>query len=126
MALSDLFNRRRKDDVEAGESPSASDVVLPTKALPKFLSALSARTQPVLLDLGPVVGDNVTFFGEQLGCKIFVEDIFADLNRRTVNLQRQVRDNGIPVVFISHNMQQVMEVCTRAVVLRHGARARSD
>ena len=31
----------------------------------------------MLLDLGPVVGSNVSFFGEQLGCKIFVEDIFA-------------------------------------------------
>jgi hypothetical protein len=28
-----------------------------------------------------VVGSNVSFFGEQLGCKIFVEDIFADLDR---------------------------------------------
>ena len=35
----------------------------------------------MLLDLGPVVGSNVSFFGEQLGCKIFVEDIFADLDR---------------------------------------------
>jgi len=35
----------------------------------------------VLLDLGPVVGSNVSFFGEQLGCKIFVEDIYADLDR---------------------------------------------
>ena len=35
----------------------------------------------MLLDLGPVVGSNVSFFGEQLGCKIFVEDIYADLDR---------------------------------------------
>lgn len=35
----------------------------------------------MLLDLGPVVGSNLSFFGEQLGCKIFVEDIFADLDR---------------------------------------------
>jgi hypothetical protein len=35
----------------------------------------------VLLDLGPVVGSNVSFFGEQIGCKIFVEDVFADLER---------------------------------------------
>ena len=42
---------------------------------------LTARELPVLLDLGPVVGSNVSFFGEQLGCKIFVEDIFADLDR---------------------------------------------
>jgi hypothetical protein len=42
---------------------------------------LTSRGSPVLLDLGPVVGSNVSFFGEQLGCKIFVEDIFADLDR---------------------------------------------
>ena len=35
----------------------------------------------MLLDLGPVVGSNVSFFGEQLGCKILVEDIFSDLDR---------------------------------------------
>ncbi len=35
----------------------------------------------MLLDLGPVVGSNVSFFGEQLGCKILVEDIYADLDR---------------------------------------------
>ena len=39
------------------------------------------RQQPLLLDLGPVVGPNVTFFGEQLGCKIFVENIFKDVDR---------------------------------------------
>ena len=35
----------------------------------------------MVLDLGPVVGANVTFLGEQLGCKLFVEDLFADLDR---------------------------------------------
>jgi hypothetical protein len=35
----------------------------------------------VLLDLGPVVGSNVTFFGEEVGCKIFVEDLSADIDR---------------------------------------------
>lgn len=52
-----------------------------TKALRKFLASLTAADSPVLLDLGPVVGSNVSFFGEQLGCKIFVEDIYADLDR---------------------------------------------
>jgi hypothetical protein len=55
--------------------------VFATKALRKFLATLTARESPVLLDLGPVVGSNVSFFGEQLGCKIFVEDLFADLDR---------------------------------------------
>jgi hypothetical protein len=62
-------------------SPDADDQVFATKALQKFLSCLTSRELPVLLDLGPVVGTNITYFGEQLGCKIFVEDLFADLDR---------------------------------------------
>ena len=49
------------------------------------MTTLTSRDSPVLLDLGPVVGSNVSFFGEQLGCKIFVEDIFADLDRHIRN-----------------------------------------
>jgi len=81
MAITDLLKRRRKDEAESLDASGDSGVVLPTKALPKFLASLSSRDQPVLLDLGPVVGDNVTFFGEQLGCKIFVEDVVKDLER---------------------------------------------
>jgi hypothetical protein len=62
-------------------SGSADDSVYATKALRKFLQTLTSRELPVLMDLGPLVGSNVAYFGEQLGCKIFVEDIFADLDR---------------------------------------------
>jgi cyclopropane fatty-acyl-phospholipid synthase-like methyltransferase len=80
LALSDLFSRLRRNDPDA--EPSASNApVFPTKALAKFLTLLSARPQPHLLDLGPVVGHNVTFFGEQLGCKIFVEDLSKDIDQ---------------------------------------------
>lgn len=37
-----------------------------------------------------------------------------------LDLMRQVRDSGIPVVFISHNMPHVFEVSDRIVVLRLG------
>ena len=57
----------------------------PTKALRKFLATLTSRESPVLMDLGPVVGSNVTFFGERLGCKIILEDLFADLDRYPKN-----------------------------------------
>lgn len=85
-SLTDLFSRlgpRRPADDESSLATSGVEAapVFGTKALRKFLSCLVARQNPVLLDLGPVVGSNVTFFGEQLGCKIFVEDIFADLER---------------------------------------------
>ncbi|HXE80366.1 MAG TPA: hypothetical protein VNK41_06425 [Vicinamibacterales bacterium] len=59
----------------------ASAPAFPTKALRKFLTILSNREAPVLLDLGPVIGTNVTFFGEALGCKVFIEDLYSDLER---------------------------------------------
>lgn len=57
------------------------DPVFGTKALGKFFQSLRGRPQPALLDLGPVVGTNVTYFGEQLGCKVYVEDLFTDIDR---------------------------------------------
>ena len=79
MGLSDLFRRKDESDTVGAVSDRAS--TFPTKSLARFLSALKTREQPVLLDLGPVVGQNVNFFEEQLGCKIFVEDILADSDR---------------------------------------------
>ncbi len=84
MGLLDRLAPRKGDsDVrpQGLASAQAEDPVFATKALQKFLQTLTSRELPVLLDLGPVVGSNVSFFGEQLGCKIFVEDIFADLDR---------------------------------------------
>jgi SAM-dependent methyltransferase len=89
--LDRLGPRKSEADVRApgaASAPAIDDPVFATKALKKFLSTLTARESPVLLDLGPVVGSNVSFFGEQLGCKIFVEDIFADVDRH-------VRDNKL-------------------------------
>jgi SAM-dependent methyltransferase len=83
MGLLDRLAPRKAELDALSPSPSApaDDPVFATKALPKFLSCLTSRESPSLIDLGPVVGSNVSFLGEQLGCKIFVEDIFADLDR---------------------------------------------
>jgi hypothetical protein len=54
-----------------------------TKVLAKLLTALGSREAPVVLDLGPVVGSNVSFLGEQLGCRLRVEDLFSDIDRLT-------------------------------------------
>ena len=80
VALSDLFSRRRKEHTEP-EAGASDAPVHPTKVLARFIAGLSARSQPVLLDLGPVVGTNVSFFGEELGCKIIVEDLSKDIDR---------------------------------------------
>jgi hypothetical protein len=81
VGLSDLFSRRRKDTTDS-DTGASNAPVHPTKALPKFLATLTGRQQPLLLDLGPVVGPSLTFFGEQLGCKIFVEDLAKDIDRQ--------------------------------------------
>lgn len=86
-SLTDLFGRlgpRRVSDSGAAADTSATNVAeasYPTKALQKFLVSLQANDNPLLLDLGPVVGSNVTFFGEQLGCRLRVEDIAKDIDR---------------------------------------------
>ena len=81
MAFSDFFSRLRKPDQPGDAAGPVAAQGHPTKALPKFRSGLGTREQPTLLDLGTVVGDNVNFFGETLGCKIFVEDLSKDVDR---------------------------------------------
>ena len=86
-SLTDLFGilgSRRVGEVNATADSSVTQVTeasYPTKALQKFLVSLNGVDNPLILDLGPVVGSNVTFFGEQLGCRIRVEDVAADIDR---------------------------------------------
>ncbi|HET9468712.1 MAG TPA: class I SAM-dependent methyltransferase [Vicinamibacterales bacterium] len=85
-----LWDQRGKDRNEAAAPAAAladAGQIFPTKALRKFLSNLTSRESPVLMDLGPVVGSNVTFFGERLGCKIILEDLFGDLERYPKNAE---------------------------------------
>lgn len=81
MGLLDRFSALKSDSNTQVARATDTAPVHPTKALKKFLTSLTARESPVLLDLGPVVGSNVSFFGEQLGCKIFVEDLYAEIER---------------------------------------------
>jgi hypothetical protein len=86
-SLTDLFGMlgpRRVTDAGAAPDSSVTNVAeasYPTKALHKFLTSLQSSENPLLLDLGPVVGSNVTFFGEQLGCRLRVEDVAKDIDR---------------------------------------------
>ena len=73
--------KTRNEAAPSGAALAEDGLVFPTKALRKFVGSLKSREAPVLLDLGPCVGSNVAFFGERLGCKILIEDLFADLER---------------------------------------------
>lgn len=85
-SLTDLFGMlggRKGEAASVAESSAApvAEAAFATKALQKFLLCLQDSDNPLLLDLGPVVGSNVTFFGEQLGCRIRVEDVAADIDQ---------------------------------------------
>ena len=86
--LEDLFSRLgaarpgERTLATAGVEPAAEDPALVnSKALRRFLAHVGTGPAPVLLDLGPAVGSNVTFFCEQLNCKVHVEDLLSDLDR---------------------------------------------
>lgn len=60
-------------------APDREVVTTISKVFPKFLAAVGHQARPALLDLGPVVGSNVEFFGERLACKLYIEDLYLDI-----------------------------------------------
>lgn len=86
-----MFWNTRKSSVVAPPAPAApraGEVLTRSKVFPKFLTAVGRQPNPVLLDLGPVVGPNIAFFGERLACKIVIEDVFATIERAAVAGER--------------------------------------
>lgn len=77
--MAGLFHWGARRAVEAPVPEVPSETTATSLVLPKFLSAVGQRSSPVLLDLGPVVGANVTFFGDRLACKLLVGDLFRDI-----------------------------------------------
>lgn len=65
----------------ATAEPSA-DPRITTKVLPRLLSTLAAVDSPSLLNLGPVIGQNIAFFGDRLSCRISIEDLFVAVDDR--------------------------------------------
>ncbi len=72
-------SRRAESPTAVPASAVPVETVVTSRVFPKFLSAVASQPSPTLLDLGPVVGSNVTFFGERLACRMHVENVFADV-----------------------------------------------
>src|SRR5262245_35210166 len=85
--LTDLFSwggKRSPQTSAATETPAGkgNEVVISSKGFPKFLSSLGNQPSPAsVIDFGPVIGSNVAFLGERLGCKLFIEDLTSELSR---------------------------------------------
>jgi len=91
--LAGLFKWNARKDQEpaaaAAPAPAApSETGTTSKVFPRFVAALSSQPAPILLDLGPVVGSNISYFGDRLSCKIYVEDLFADVEQHARRGQR--------------------------------------
>jgi hypothetical protein len=90
LSISDIlkFGGKRPDVPQPipgrdASAPGGPDPVIQSKALTKFIGALQHRDAPVLIDFGPVIGTNVAFFGEHLGCKLHIEDLAKDIDRHS-------------------------------------------
>jgi Methyltransferase domain len=88
VSISDILKFGGKRPDEGGPrgdapAPKGPEPVIASKALQKFIAALSHNEAPVLIDFGPVIGTNVAFFGEHLGCKLHIEDLAAEIDRHT-------------------------------------------
>jgi methyltransferase family protein len=90
VSISDLlkFGGKRPEGPGPGPvgdapAPKGPESVIPSKALQKFIGALSHNDAPVLIDFGPVIGTNVAFFGEHLGCKLYIEDLATEIDKHT-------------------------------------------
>jgi hypothetical protein len=82
--LSDLLNWGKRQKADPGDitPPKGAEPVVPSKAFAKFLSALKNQPEPAtVVDFGPVVGGNVGYLGERLGCKLFIEDLVTELDK---------------------------------------------
>src|SRR5215210_346009 len=79
------WGSRRPADPNRPGNPAPSkgtEAAVPSKAFPKFVSALSNQGDATtVIDFGPVIGSNVAYFGERLGCKLFIEDLLTELER---------------------------------------------
>jgi hypothetical protein len=80
--LSDLLKWGKRGDAADIAPPKGAEVVVSSKAFPKFLAAVKNQPEPsIVLDFGPVIGGNVAFLGERLGCKLLIEDLVSELDR---------------------------------------------
>ena len=71
------WGARKPEEAPVAERPL--ETTSTSVVLPRFLGAVAPRPSPVILDLGPAIGTNVTFLGERLACKLLIGDLFHEV-----------------------------------------------
>lgn len=63
------------------EAATESETLVASRAFPKFLATLAGREHVTVVDVGPIIGANVDFFAERSAIKIYIEDLFSEIER---------------------------------------------
>lgn len=78
--MAGLFGWGARKPAEAPAPERPLETTSTSVVLPRFLGAVALRPSPVILDLGPAVGANVSFLGERLACKLLIGDLFHEVS----------------------------------------------
>ena len=98
---------------ESGEILGRLDIRIPSLRRP--MSALSGgQRQAVAIGRAAAWGQQIVLLDEPAAA------LGVEQAARVLDLIRSLRDSGVAVLLITHNMDRVTEVCDRAVVLRQG------
>lgn len=108
------FIKNRRMHTEAKEILDSLKINIPSVRYP--IERLSGgQRQAVAVGRAVAWGQRIVLMDEPSAA------LGVEQTRLVLELIRTLRERGIVVVLISHNMQNVLDVCTRAVVLRHGS-----
>lgn len=106
-----LDKKRMREDSK--EILSRLDIRIPS--LRRSLDALSGgQRQAVAIGRAVAWGQQIVLLDEPAAA------LGVEQSARVLELIRGLRDTGVAVLLITHNMDRVTEVCDRAVVLRQG------
>ena len=104
---------KKRMRAEAGEILGRLDIRIPSLRRP--MSALSGgQRQAVAIGRAAAWGQQIVLLDEPAAA------LGVEQAARVLDLIRSLRDAGVAVLLITHNMDRVTEVCDRAVVLRQG------
>ena len=104
---------KKRMRAESGEILGRLNIRIPSLRRP--MNALSGgQRQAVAIGRAAAWGQQIVLLDEPAAA------LGVEQAARVLDLIRSLRDSGVAVLLVTHNMERVTEVCDRAVVLRQG------
>jgi hypothetical protein len=105
--------------MEQSISPSKSRFVWTSRITKTFLDTLERIERPILFDLGPINGDNISFFGA-LGGKVYAYDFLREYQEASENTTIRFQDEKEEEEFGLTPWEGVLDGLDFAPKLLHG------